>query len=175
MDPQKQFEREDLQTRPFEDSDLGECLSVMERQNRHLRLRQERDEASLRYKLSYPEIRYTEVIASAGTVIGFINYGVADFRYPNFKRRILVIDNFFIDALPPSTRRHVLRQFLIARHHTDLDGISIPATGYFDPTIARQGGFREIPLPASHAWLFLTIYRGSIELPSDTGYYLEIL
>jgi hypothetical protein len=175
MDPQKEWGLEDLRTRPYEDTDLSECLSVMKQQNRHLKLRQERDEALLRYKLSYPEIRHTEVIASAGTVRGFINYCVADFRYPNFKRRILVIDNFFIDALPQNTRRRALRQFLNACHLMDLDGISLPATGYFDPMIARKEGFREIPSRASQTRLFLTIYHGSVELPSDAGFYLEIL
>lgn len=165
----------DLRIRPYRGTDLFECLSLMRRQNQDLRLRQEWDEVSLHYKLSYPEIRYTDVIEFGDAVNGFINSGVMEFIYPNYKRRILVIDNFFIGTLPQGIQREVLRQFLERRRKMNLDGISLPAMGYFDPVVAHQEGFQEMPFRKSQTRLFLTVYRGTIRLSSDADFYLEIL
>ena len=172
---QKEYSAGDTQLQSYKDHDVSECLAIIRRQNKAVALKQEWEIESLRRKLFCTNIRRTEVFKTKGTVKGFISSHVVDFRYPNYNRKILTIDNFFIDILPEDTRRDIVRHFIDSCRRMDIDGISIPNTGYFDPRVVRQEGFQILPFTASRTELFITMFHETVDLSPDTDFYLEIL
>ena len=174
VDRQKN-ETGDVRLHPPDPSDTDRIIKIMDQAAGRCPVFQKWDKSSFLSRLTQPTFFEGKAVSINGDVKGFIGLSIIDTVYKHLKRKICFLYHLFMDSLPGPVKQGVIRSLMEEMKAADVDGISVPNTGYFETGFLKQMGFKEIPFQKYKTNLYITLFKDRIAFGRNEPFYLEIV
>ncbi len=128
--------------KPYQSSDLRECLDLLNSIQQKVDFAQIWDEERLAWQLSYEDVSETVVFKEkGGPVTGFVNYILLDSYSRQGKSQFAVIENIHMDHLSPGQQRSFIVNLMADLKERGIRGLMYWQNGFFADHVFHQIGF----------------------------------